>query len=185
MLPDCLQDDPRALVYITLGTVSEHAAELAAAVSGISRLHVRVLVTVGPRIGPADLGPQPPNVTVERYVSQTEVLPRVSAVVSHAGSATFLGALCHGVPQVCLPQAADQFRNAKGGVASGSALVLLPSEATPQTVADAVSRVLTDVRFRAAAKVVADEIESLPSPTEVVHALEASISGTVPRRHRR
>ncbi|MEJ7832681.1 MAG: nucleotide disphospho-sugar-binding domain-containing protein [Nocardioides sp.] len=90
---------------------------------------------------------------------------------SHAGSGTFLGALALGVPQLCLPQAADQFRNAEGGGRSGAALVLLPPEASMEAIADAASRLLSEDRFRVDAAVVADEIAAMPSPAEVVEVL--------------
>ena len=61
----------------------------------------------------------PTHVRVEAWVDQAEVLCRCSAVVSHGGSGTFLGALARGVPQLCLPLAADQFRNAEGGTGPG------------------------------------------------------------------
>ena len=129
------------------------------------------LVTVGPKVDPAILGPMPAHVSVERFVAQTEVLPRSAVVVSHAGSGTFLGALAHGVPQLCLPQAADQFRNAEGGVRAGAALALPPVEATPETIAAAVQRLLEGSSFTAAAQSVAAEIASMPSPADVVSAL--------------
>ena len=88
-------------------------------VAGVAALPVRVLVAVGPRMDPASLGEQPAHVQVEAWVDQAEVLARCTAVVSHGGSGTFLGALARGVPQLCLPQAADQFRNAEGGIRAG------------------------------------------------------------------
>ena len=57
------------------------------------------------------LGSLPGNVHVSRVIPQSLLLPRCSAVVSHGGSGTLLAALAHGLPQVCLPQAADQLRH--------------------------------------------------------------------------
>ncbi|MGZ6792506.1 MAG: glycosyltransferase, partial [Mycobacteriales bacterium] len=112
------------LVYLTLGTEHRGAALLADAVRELRELPVRVLVTVGPHGDPAQLGPQPEHVRVERWVPQTQVLPHAAVVASHAGSGTFLAAAAAGVPQLCLPQQADQFRNSEGGARSGAALVL-------------------------------------------------------------
>ncbi|MEJ7831941.1 MAG: glycosyltransferase [Nocardioides sp.] len=170
-VPDYLLDDGRPLVYLTLGTVSNRSPVLPTAVEALSGLPVRVLVTVGPNADPAVLGSQPVNVHVERWVNQPQVLKHCSVVVSHAGSGTFLGALALGVPQLCLPQAADQFRNAEGGGRSGAALVLLPPEASMEAIADAASRLLSEDRFRVDAAVVADEIAAMPSPAEVVEVL--------------
>ena len=131
-------DDGRPLVYLTLGTVQNRPDLLRAVVAALAALEIRLLVTVGPYGDPAALGPQPAHVMVERYVSQTEVLPLCAAVVSHGGSGTVFGAAGLGLPQVCLPQAADQFRNTAGVVASGAGIGLHPDQADGPAVAEAV-----------------------------------------------
>jgi UDP:flavonoid glycosyltransferase YjiC (YdhE family) len=168
-----LEDDPRPLVYVTFGTETVPASTVATTLTALGRLAVRVLATTGPRLDPTSLGPVPPNVVVERFVPQSEVLPRAAAVVSHSGSGTFLAALAAGLPQLCLPQAADQFRNAAGGQRAGAVLVLTPAEATVDTIEETARRVLTDDNLRAAAERVSEEIAAMPAPDEVVHVLEA------------
>ncbi len=120
-LPDYLVGDGRPLVYVTLGTVQNRLPMLAPAVTALAELPVRVLVAVGQDGDPDSLGPQPEHVHVERWVDQPRVLRHCDVVVSHAGSGTFLGALAEGLPQLCLPQAADQFRNAEGARRAGVA----------------------------------------------------------------
>jgi UDP:flavonoid glycosyltransferase YjiC (YdhE family) len=172
-LPACLaEDDPRPLVYLTLGTVQNQAPVLQAAVRGLADLGARVLVTVGPDGDPAALGPQPDHVSVQRWVDQSDALPHCAAVVSHGGSGTFLGTLGLGLPQLCLPLAADQFRNAAAAVRSGAGLALDPDAATPGAVRDAVRRILLEDGFRRAAGEVACAIGSMPGPAEVVTVLE-------------
>ena len=171
-LPACIEDGGPPLVYLTLGTVQNRSPVLRAAVQALADLPIRVLVTVGPD-GDADaLGSQPPHVTVERWVPQTQALPHCAVVVSHAGSGTFLGTLAQGLPQLCLPQAADQFRNAQGGLRSGAALALNPPDATASAIAEAVRRLLDEESFRSAAGRVAEAIREMPSPAEVVAVLE-------------
>lgn len=163
-----LDDDPRPLAYLTLGTVANAAPVLATAIKGLTGLGARVLVTVGPQGDPAALGPQPDTVCVERWVRQSDVLPRATVMVSHGGSGTFLGALGHGLPQVCLPQAADQFRNAAAAISSGTGLALMPDEASPSAVEAAVRRVVTEDGFRQAAALVAKQVDDMPAPDETV-----------------
>ena len=172
--PDHLDQDGRPLVYVTLGTVQNHAPILRDLVLALSRLPLSVLVTVGPDRDPASLGELPANVRVESWVDQAEVLRHCAVVVSHAGSGTFLGALAAGRPQLCLPQAADQFRNAAGGARSGAALVLPPIGTTDEAVTRAVSRLLDEDTFREAARTVAREIAAMPSPAEVVATLASA-----------
>lgn len=92
--------------------------------------------------------------------------------IPDAGSGTFLGALSLGLPMLCLPQAADQFRNASAAVQTGAGLALDPDEADAAAINAAVRRLLLEDTFRQAAGTIADDIRAMPSPGEVVTALE-------------
>jgi len=176
-LPHYLERDERPLVYVTLGTVQNRLPLFAPAVGALARLPVRVLVTVGPDGDPDALGPQPDHVHVERWVDQPRVLQHCDVVVSHAGSGTFLGALAEGLPQLCLPQAADQFRNSQGAARAGVAVVLHPEESAPDAIASAVGALLTDEALHRRARGVADEIAAMPSPDDVVERLLTACGG--------
>lgn len=170
-LPAYLEDDGRPLVYLTLGTVANDPAKLAAVVDALADGPFRLLVALGPGADPDALGPRPAHVHVEPWVDQPLVLDHCALVVSHAGSGTFLAALARGLPQLCLPQAADQFRNAGAGTHAGAVLSINPDEMSGEAVAAAVSRLLVEDGFRLAAARVADEIREMPSPEEVVERL--------------
>lgn len=159
------------LLYLTLGTIFSSGAVLRAAIEGMRDLPVRVILTVGPDGDPASLGAQPDNVHVARYIPQQLLLPRCTAVVSHAGSGTFLATLAAGLPQLCLPQAADQFVNAAAAVTSGCGIALPPAAIDPDAVRDALQRLLDDPAFRYAATRIGEEIASMPSASEVAETL--------------
>ncbi len=170
--PAAERDAPtEPLVYVTLGTVHNDPQVLREVVSGVAGLPARVLVAAGPQVDPTSLGEQPAGVVVESWVDQAAVLGRATAVVSHGGSGTFLGALAHGLPQLCLPRAADQFRNAEGGARAGAALVLGPPDLTAAAVRTAGERLLADDGLRGAAGRVAAEIAAMPSPGDVARLL--------------
>ena len=161
------------LVYVTLGTVFNDDLPLfTAAVAAASASGGRVVVTLGPGNDPAVLGPQPSHVTVAQFIPQAELLPACAAVVSHAGSGTFLAALAAGVPQVLLPQAADQFLNAQAGEEAGVAIAVPRAEVSVDRVSEALERVLGDSAFRAAAERVRTEISAMPTAEAVVAELE-------------
>ena len=174
-VPDwLLADDPAPLVYVTFGTVFNQDVSVAATVvEALRDLPVRVLVTLGPRGEPEALGPQPANVAVVRYIAQTEILPRATLVVSHAGSGTFLAALSAGLPHLCLPRAADQFDNAAACGRAGCGLVLQPAEVHGERVRGAVERLLAAGGFRAAAQRLRAELAAMPAPDAVAGALSA------------
>jgi len=159
------------LVYVTFGTVFSNDAALSAIVEAVRELPVRVAVTVGPHGDPASLGTQPDNVHVARYIPQGQLLPRCAAVVSHGGSGTFLAGLAAGVPQLCIPQAADQFFNADACVRSGAGLALQPADVSVDRVSDAVQRLLSGPTFHSNAERVSVEIAGMPSADAVAGLL--------------
>lgn len=159
------------LVYITLGTVFSDAAVLQAAVDAAAETGARVIATVGPQGDPGVIERPTERVQVLSWVSQAALLPSTDLVISHAGSGTFLGALGTGQPQLCLPQAADQFRNAHAAVASGTGLALAPDQVTRAALGDAVRELLEQDRYRVAAAEVAHQIADMPHPAQVAEDL--------------
>lgn len=161
-------------VYVTLGTIMNQApAVFRAVIEGCGRHPVNLVVTTGPDFDPAQLGPLPPSVLTAPFLPQAAVLPHCRAVVSHAGAGTLLGALCYGLPQLCLPQSTDQPSNTAALLPTGAALALAPADITPDAVATAVGRLLTDPSFTAAATRLRTEIDALPEAETVLADLLA------------
>jgi UDP:flavonoid glycosyltransferase YjiC (YdhE family) len=93
--------------------------------------------------------------------------------VSHAGSGTVLATLAMGLPQLCLPQGADQFLNAAAVSTAGAGISLSPGDAVADDVRDAVCRLIADPSFREVAGRVSDSIAAMPSPDDVAALLES------------
>lgn len=161
-------------VYFTLGTVFnlESGDLQSRVVAGLRELRVHLIVTVGPQIEPAELGPQPAHVHVAQYLPQASVLPYCDLVVSHAGSGSVLGSLACGLPSVLIPLGADQPQNARRCAELGVARVLDPMEVTPESVRAAVTGVLEDPSYRRNAEGLRREIAGLPQLTHAVSRLE-------------
>ena len=164
------------LVLVTLGTVfpQESGDLFGRLLAGVRDLSVDVLVTVGPAVDPAELGPHPAHVRVEQFVPLAQVLPRCAAVVTHGGSGTVVAALSAGVPCVVLPMGADQPLNADRCVSLGVGRALDAVTATPAEVEAAVLAVLHDPAYRAAAEGVRAEVAALPGPERAAALLELS-----------
>ena len=162
----------RPRIYLTLGTVSFGAVEvLSRAIAEIAPLGVDVLVTVGPEGEPAALGDVPDTVHVERFVAQSAVLQLVDLIVHHGGTGTVMGALEAGLPQLLLPQGADQFFNAEILTTTGAAQALPNDAQQPGAISEAVRKLLGDSVERQTARRLRDEIAAMPSPAEVVPRL--------------
>lgn len=170
------------LVYATLGTVfnMESGDLFARMLAGLRALPVTLLVTVGREIDPAEFGPQPTNVHIERYVSQSSVLPHCSLVMSHGGSGSVIGALAHGVPLILAPMGADQPGNVARCEALGVARALDALTATAESIGQAATGMLADPRYRRAAERIRDEYAALPGPAYGVTLLERLAAEGVP-----
>jgi UDP:flavonoid glycosyltransferase YjiC (YdhE family) len=168
-------------VYVTLGSVlGRNTRLLATLISALRDEPLNVVVTMGRRQNPEALGSQPDNVHVARYIPNTLLLPYCDVVVSHAGWSTTLGALCAGVPQVCVPLTADQPFNARRCAELGAGIVIDPDELTGEILQDAVKLLLSQPRFREAARRVQAENQMLPGLERAVELLERLAYGRQP-----
>ncbi|MBV8984333.1 MAG: glycosyltransferase, partial [Acidimicrobiia bacterium] len=97
--------------------------------------------------------------------------PSCAAVVHHGGSGTTLGSVAYGLPQLVVPQGADNFLNGAVLERAGIGRVLGPDELTPAAVRENVRSLLGDPDANAAAEEAAREIAVMPTPQEVAHTL--------------
>jgi UDP:flavonoid glycosyltransferase YjiC (YdhE family) len=165
-------DGRRPRVYATLGSVAG-ALDLArgayaAVLAALGEVDADVLFTLG-RMDPAEIGPVPSNVKVERYVPQ-HVAMACDAVVTHAGSGTTVAALSRGLPLVAVPLFADQPHNAERVQAAGAG-VAVPPEQVAERLPSAVATVLSDPTYARAARRIADDLVTLPTAGEVLARL--------------
>jgi UDP:flavonoid glycosyltransferase YjiC (YdhE family) len=159
--------DDRPLVYVTFGSAVP-ASDLFPsiyrdAIDVLAPLPLRLLVTVGRDRDPADVGPVPANVRVERWVPQADLMPHVTAMVCHGGSGTVTMGLAGGVPMAVVPLFADQPWNAERVDAVGAGIALGGGpEAAIAALRDAVVRLTGDASYRSTAQRVAAEMRRLP-----------------------
>lgn len=172
-LPDWWAGAGGPLVYVSFGGVLGHMTRAAdafrTALAAVADLEARVLLTVGRAFDPAQLGPVPAHVHVERWVDQADVLARADLVVCHGGSGTIYGAVAAGVPVVAVPMFADQFENARRVTAAGAGLTAADGDAPG--IAAAIGRVLADAAYARAAGRIAAEMASVPLIDDVLAAL--------------
>ena len=177
-LPTVLPEStPRPVVYVTFGTLFNSNLDLfRLALEALADEPVDVVMTVGRDQDPTELAPFPANARVERFIPQAELLPWCSAVVHHGGAGTTFGALAHGVPQVILPQGADNYEHAVMCESAGTAIALRPEMLTPANLAAAVRRVVDDKAYAGASRSCAEEIAAMPDAVSVAAALRSWVS---------
>lgn len=158
-------DDRRPLVLVSLSTLDQGQSPLLQRILVASAaLEARVLVTLGTSLEPGDFQ-APQNVRIERFIPHSAVLPHVAVMVTQCGLGSVAKALAHGVPLLCLPLVGDQPENAARVVARGAGL-RLRSDARPQEIAAALQRLLTESRFREAARTLAEVFRREPDPVQ-------------------
>jgi UDP:flavonoid glycosyltransferase YjiC (YdhE family) len=166
------------LIYVTLGTVGlfNGPGMFRVILDGLQDIDANVVLTIGPRNDPADLGEVPPNVSVFQYLPQSVVLQHAETVITHGGAGSVLGAARHGCPQLNLPTGADQFENAQQHASTGAGVFLTPPEVTADAVRSAVRSLLDDSSYQDAADALADEISNMPDPDTAARRLVAALS---------
>jgi UDP:flavonoid glycosyltransferase YjiC (YdhE family) len=163
-------------LYMTFGTVSgttdRERAVYRTALDAVADLPVQVLLTTGPNMAEHPLGDIPPNVIVETFVPQAEVLPHAQAVVTHGGSGTMLGALAAGVPLVIAPMFADQPDNARAVEAAGAGVAVFDADSA--SLRAGIESVLKDPDFLVGAKKVSTQMAEMPGIDEAVDVMLAT-----------
>lgn len=175
-LPDWVVEHERPLVYLTFGTAFSNPDVLRTAIAGVSGVDAEVLVATGPQVDPSVLTDVPGNVHVLPWVPQADLLAHADLVVHHGGAGTTVAAMTHGLPQLVLPQGADQFRNAEIVADTGLGAQLVGEDFTSDAVQEVARKLLRDNDVRAANAGIAAEIAAMPSPDDVVPKL-AELAG--------
>lgn len=171
-VPPWLLEPRRApRTYVTLGTVFGNAELLRSAALEVASTGSEVLVATGPGVEPSALGDLPASIHVEQEVPQAHLLPHIDLVVHHGGTGTVIGSIQNGLPQIVMPQGADQFWNADHLVAEGACRVVLP-DAAPGAITAAVTALLDEqAPERAAARRLGDSLDEMPGPDSVARSL--------------
>ncbi|QUQ71024.1 nucleotide disphospho-sugar-binding domain-containing protein [Kutzneria sp. CA-103260] len=169
VVPEWLLDKPeRRRVLITLGTVvpAFGLGIVEPIVAAASKVDAEFVLALG-NVDTSSLGELPGNVRVVGYLPLGVMLSSCDAAIHHGGAGTTMTTVEAGIPQIVVPQAADQFINADTVQANG-----LGQRATVADVDVAlIERLLTDDTWRANAVRVRDELHAMPSPVEVVERL--------------
>jgi MGT family glycosyltransferase len=165
----------RPLICVSLGTIFNvpRGREIfPKLLAGLRNIDAEIVLMVGHELDPADFGPQPAHIHVERFLPLGALLPCCSMVVFHGGSGTLAQALAHGLPMVILPLGADQPDNAVRCAQLGASRTFDQNELTPEQVREVVLDVLHTPSYRQSAERLRDELNSLPGPQFAVELLE-------------
>jgi UDP:flavonoid glycosyltransferase YjiC (YdhE family) len=104
----------------------------------------------------------PMSVVMRPYLDFDTVLPYVAAAIHHGGAGTTHALVRHAVPQIVVPHAADQMRQAQGVMRSRVGHYLPAKEVTIPRLVEALAQVLPDLSpWRAQAVALQAEFDAL------------------------
>ncbi|WP_018635187.1 glycosyltransferase [Parafrankia elaeagni] len=172
----------RRVVLVNQGTIATDADQLIRpALAGLAGEDVLVVAVTGGG-DPAELGPLPANARVERFIPFDQLLPWVDVFVTNGGYGGVQLALSHGVPMVGAGRTEDKIEVTARIAASGVGVNLRTQTPEPAAVRAAVTTVLGDSRYAAAARRMQTEIAQAGRETRAAELLEQLADGSAPGR---
>ncbi|MDI5961223.1 glycosyltransferase [Streptomyces sp. SL13] len=176
-LPRTVADLPgdRPLVLAGLGSNAAMVPGidriLDAIIVALGRLPVSAVVALGADQDPwAWTGARAPNVVLESFVPQQELLSTCDLFITHAGFNGVREAIAAGVPMVALPLFADQPATAARVEEIGLGRVLDPAVVDPETLAVTVARTLRNPAVRCTARAMQRQTLALPPLVDALTA---------------
>ena len=145
---------PATAVLVSLGTLNASRGERFYNVvcNAVRDRAIRVVIAAPPELVPN----APDNVLVQPWVPQLELLPKMSAIVTHGGHNTVCEALLYGVPMVVAPIKDDQPVVAGLVVQAGVGERVHFGRVKVPTFSAALDRVLTESHYRENAAAIGD-----------------------------
>lgn len=122
------------------------------------------------------------HVRLESFVPHDQVLPHVSALVTHGGWGITGRALRQGVPMLITPLFGDQPVIASRLAERGLAYQLTKKQATKEAIQNALSALLEDRALHQRVAQEAERLRSIDSPRIAAEALEQLVARRAPQR---
>ncbi len=179
----CLGEDPREweppsggrpVALISLGTtVNEQPEFFRQCAKAFTGSGWHVVLSLGGRVKPEDLGPLPAEVEAHDWIPHGDVLRHASMFVCQGGMGSVQEALNHGVPMVVIPHHPEQRANADHIAELGLGSVLHRHTVTGEQVREAVAAVHADTALRARVLSMRDHIRAAGGADRAAEAIES------------
>lgn len=167
------------VLLVTLGTIFNRNLDFyRTCLSAFVDTDWHVVLVVGERTDPAELGPRPPNVEIHQFAPQLDILAHARLLVCHAGMGGTMEALRLGVPLLAAPQTLEQEANAAriGELALGARIDT--ADLSPAWLRESVERVAGDAAVAAAVAAMRHEIAAAGGAPRAADVIEACVPGS-------
>ena len=169
--------DGRQLIYATLGGAAADPRFLGIVVDGLRRSGCKALLTPGGGASQALIdGLSDENVRVVRFLPEAmRAIKACDVLVWHGGHETMLEAVAAAKPAIGIPIQFDQDENVSLLEKSGAGVRIDRRKLAPETLAEAIARVLSAPAFAQAAQRLKRINDSLGGPERLVEETEALV----------
>jgi len=171
------QSDVRPLVAVsgtTTGLSGLWFSVFQASANAVVELGMRAVVTIGP-LDPQTL-PQNEALMYGSFIPHSSLLPNAVAMVTQCGHGATIAALRHGLPMVCAPVFADQ-PDIAARVSHHGVGIALTTRSGATEFRDAIQAVVTQPRYREAARALRDKLADEDGVTIAADEIEAVQAG--------
>ncbi len=188
-LPEWFATMPkRPLVYMSLSSVFNVPSLVPTVLAGLHDEPVNLIVTIGRHNDPAQYGPQPAHIHIERFIPQAAIFPHCDVFITHSPFATMMAALDHGVPMLITPFTGEspvgalRAQQLEFGLALSlpghfSPLLRGPMpELSPEQVRRCCRELINNPKYRANAQLMQREMAALPGAAATVELLEQFVA---------
>jgi MGT family glycosyltransferase len=173
------------LVYASMGTLMNGRVEAFRAIVAALAKHkdLQLVLSVGDRVEPDQIGPAPNNAIIVKRAPQLELLKRTSVCVTHAGLNTVLESLAQGVPLVAIPITFDQPGVAARIADKKTGVVTSLDNLTAEHLSTLLNEVLSNPTYRANARKLQKAIASANGLSAAADLIEDSLGVTKKSSH--
>lgn len=169
-------DDDRPLIFCSLGSLQGARRPLFAAMTrACAAVGARAVVAHGGGLSDREAASLPGDPVVRAFLPQTLVLRQCAAAILHGGFNTVIDALAAGLPIVAVPLAFEQPATAARLARVGAACVVSPASAGRGGLEPALRRVLTEPRYRQAARLFAADMATGGGATDAAALVDAAL----------
>lgn len=166
-------DETTVLVSLSTLWVAGQEDAYRRIIQAITALPLKAVVTTGTAVDPARLNATP-NVEILGYVPHAQLMPRVSAVVTHGGHSTTMNALAHGLPTLLMPMNPfiDQSMVSQAVVTAGAG-IQISKKASAGPIRGALLELTYSESLRASAVAMASRFQQSPGAARATDVLLA------------
>lgn len=166
----------RKLIYVSLGTINNDAADFfRACIDAFKGSNYFVVMSTGKRVAPETFGALPENIAIYSWVPQAQVLERADLFITHGGMNSVHDGLYYGLPLLVVPQQAEQTLIGLRVAELDGGLLLNSAGMNAGTIRGSADRLLTEARFKTGARKIAESLRTRGGLAKAVDEIEAVV----------